>query len=136
MELPPYIKPYPWYFKYLPISNHGFTTLAGKTIWLSQEIYDDLQRSNPKPLSISVLRHQEVHADGANFFKFFKFVTNKRFRLEEEEKSFKVMFRVLKENDETVDLEFVAKNFAGLRYIWMLSYDEALIVVKQFWNEV
>lgn len=129
------IKPYPRFFKYLPISDSGFNTIFNKTIYLSKELFTDIQTENPKPLSTAVLKHQVVHASNANSVKFLKYILSKKFRLKEEEEAFTAMFRHLKQHNETFDLKKVAKNFSGIRYMWMTNYEDGLKIVTKLWEK-
>lgn len=129
------IKPYPNSFKHLPISDSGFNTIFNKTIYLSKELYADIQTTNPKPLSVAVLKHQIVHANNACLVKFLKYIASKEFRLTEEGVAFTAMFKHLKINNETFDLEKVAKNFSGIRYLWMTTYTDGLRIVTNFWKK-
>ncbi len=135
MNLPNHIKPYPKFFKYLPISNHGFNPLVTKTIYVSKDIYVDLKTQNPKPLSIAVLKHQEIHAKNTGLFKLSKYLLSKDFRLKEEILAYTAMFRYLKQHNQTFDLDHVAKNFSKLRYAWMTSYSEGKKIITKVWEE-
>lgn len=129
------IKTYPKYFKYLPISDTGFTTFIFKTIYLNKDIYEDIKTSNPKPLSVAVLKHQETHVKNAGICKFLSYVLSKEFRIKEEQDAFKAMFKHLKQNGGTFDLEKVAKNFASARYLWMTTYKDGLELITKIWRE-
>ena len=129
------IKPYPGFFRYLPISDSGFNAIFNKTIYLSKELYIDIQTTNPKPLSVAVLKHQIVHANNACLLKFLKYIASKKFRLIEEGEAFTAMFKHLKVNNKTFDLEKVAKNFSGIRYLWMTTYTDGLRIVNNFWEK-
>lgn len=135
MNLPGYIKPYPKFFKYLPISDKGFNTLMTKTIYISKDIYADLKNKNPKPLSIAVLKHQEVHATNASLFKTVRFILSKKFRLQEEVLAFTVMFKHLKQHHQTFDLDYVARDFSKHRYLWMTSYEDGKRLLAKIWEE-
>jgi hypothetical protein len=135
MNLPNHIKPYPKFFKYLPISDQGFTSLMVKTIYVSKDIYADLQTKNPKPFSIAVLKHQEVHAKNASFLKTVKFILFKDFRLKEEVLAYTAMFNHLKQHNQTFDLDHVARDFSKLRYLWMTSYEEGRKLITKIWEE-
>lgn len=79
--------------------------------------------------------HQEIHAKNASVLKTLRFILFKDFRVKEEKAAFIAMFRQLKHHNETYDLDFVAKSFASLRYIWMTSYEEGRKLAKEFWDE-
>lgn len=129
------IKAYPNFFKYLPISDSGFNSVFNKTIYLSKELFFDIQTDNPKPLTIAVLKHQIVHANDANLVKFLKYILSKKYRLKEEEKAFTAMFKHLKQNNKPFDLEKIAKNFSGIRYLWMTTYEDGLKIITNFWEK-
>lgn len=128
------IRPYPKFFKYLPISNTGFTTLIFKTIYLSQSVYEDINKPNPNPLSIAILKHQEIHAQNASLTKALIYILSKNFRLKEEEKAFTAMFKYLKQYNQTFDLKKVARNFSGIRYLWMTTYREGWNLIQTVWK--
>lgn len=136
MHLPKNIKPYPKFFKYLPISDKGFTSLMSRTIYVSKDIYLDLQKSRPKPWSIAVLKHQEVHAHNAGVFKTVKFVLFKNFRLKEEILAYTEMFKYLKKHNQTFNFDQAAKDFSKLRYLWMTSEEEGNKILTKIWHEV
>lgn len=135
MNIPTHVLPYPKLFKYFPISDMGFTTLVFKTIYLSESIYEDLQKANPAPLSVAVLKHQEVHAKNASLFKVLKYIFSKDFRIKEEREAFGAMFMHLKQYNQPFDLDKMARNFSGLRYLWMISYEEGLKLITKIWQE-
>ena len=129
------IKLYPWYFKYLPISDHAFTTFMSSTIYFNKDMYEELKNNNPKDLTQAVLLHQLVHIQNCGFKKFLKYVLIKSYRLEEEHKAFTEMFVYLKSKNIEFDLKKVAKNFSGIRYLWMLDYSNALATVEKWWKD-
>lgn len=135
MHLPSHIKPYPKFFKYLPISDKGFTSLMVKTIYVSKDIYADLQTQHPKPFSIAVLKHQEVHAKNASLFKTLKFIFVRDFRLKEEILAYTEMFKHLKKHNQTFDFDPAARDFSKLRYLWMTSYEEGKELLAKIWRE-
>ncbi len=135
MGQPVKIRPYPKFFKYLPISDTGFTTLVFKTIYLNESIYEDIKKPNPTPLSVAVLKHQEVHAKDASLIKVLRFLLFKDFRIKEEQEAFGAMFKHLKQHNQTFDLNRVARNFSGLRYLWMTSYEKGLELITKVWKE-
>ncbi|MDE2026209.1 MAG: hypothetical protein KGJ07_06970 [Patescibacteria group bacterium] len=134
MSLSPHIKPYPKLFKYLPISEHGFTTFATKTIYLSKDIIADLEKHNPNPFSLAVLRHQEIHAHNPSLLKTLRYIVFRDIRVKEETRAYTEMFQILKQHNQTVDLDNIAKQLAGIHYIWMMSYDEGKKFIKRIWD--
>ena len=88
------------------------------------DIYADLKTQNPKPFSVTILRHQEVQAKNVSLFKTLKFILSKDFRVKEETLAYTAMFKHLKQHNQTFDLDHLARDFSKLRYIWMTSYAE------------
>ena len=134
MKLPNNIKQYPTYFKHLPISNKGFTTLVGKTIYLSKDIISDLKTADPKPMSVAVLLHQQVHAKDASLWKMLKYIFIKDFRIHEEITAYSVMFHYLKEQHQTFDFDHAAKDFSNARYLWMTTLNDGKELLIRIWN--
>lgn len=128
------LKPFPWYFKFLPISKHGFTSFLSNKIYLSDEVLLDLQNENPKPFSKSVLVHQLVHVNNFGLSKFLKYVFSRKFRIEEERKAYLQMFKVLKNNKETIDLDTISVQLSGVRYLWSFRYKGAQKFITNVWD--
>lgn len=138
MILPKNVKIYPRLFKVIRIfSKKGFN--IGTTIYLNRDIYEDLQNSSPKIENIAVLKHEELHVkrvrEKGSMKWGFKYAVDPNFRLNEELLAYKVMFKYLKENNQTYDLDRVAKAFAGGRYLWVKPYKEAKVIVQKAWDE-
>ncbi|PIY94689.1 MAG: hypothetical protein COY68_02345 [Candidatus Levybacteria bacterium CG_4_10_14_0_8_um_filter_35_23] len=106
-----------------------------KTIYVSMDIYADLKTQNPKPFSVAILRHQEVHAKNVSLFKTLKFILSKDFRVKEETLAYTAMFKHLKQHNQTFDLDHLARDFSKLRYIWMTSYAEGKKLITKIWEE-
>lgn len=103
------IRPYPWWFTYVPlISKTGFNTLFTDTIYLSKDLYIDSQRETPDPVTVALIKHQEVHAHGASLWKAVRFVCSPTFRLQEEKEAYTAQFHHLKAHHRSWDLERVA----------------------------
>ena len=59
--IPSYVKSQPRYFKYLPwLSRQDGSTILN-TIYLRNEIFEDLKNLHPNPTSIAVLEHEITH---------------------------------------------------------------------------
>ena len=137
MILPPYVKPYPSFFKHLHIfSEKGFN--FRKTIFLNKKIYEDLKKDKPSDVNIAILMHEEIHLKriknkGVNSWGF-KYLFSPKFRLNEELLAYEVMFRFLKSKGLSYDLERVARAMSGHRYLWVKSYGEAKKLLEDLWK--
>lgn len=136
MTISPYpIRPYHWWFRYIPlISKTGFHTLFTDTIYLSKDLYIDSQRDTPNPVTIALIKHQEVHAHGASLWKAVRFVCSPTFRLQEEKAAYTAQFHHLKAHHKSWDLERVARQFATIRYLWVMSYTDARKFIQEVWD--
>lgn len=129
------IRQYHWWFQYVPvISSTGFNTLFTDTIYLSRELYVDAQKSSPDPVTIAIIKHQEVHAHGASLWKAVRFVCSSTFRLQEEAKAYKAQFHHLKTHHMSWDLGDVARQFTTIRYLWVMSYSDARKFIQEVWD--
>lgn len=131
------IRPYLWWFQYVPvISSTGFNTLFTDTIYLSRELYIDAQKTSPNPVTIAIIKHQEVHAHGASLWKAVRFVCSSTFRLQEETLAYKAQFNYLKKHHLSWDLGDVARQFTTIRYLWVMSYADAHKFIQEVWDNV
>ncbi len=126
MKLPRYVKPLPKIFNKL--SFKGYTLIFFKIIFLRREIFDNLKSNNPTTQNISILKHEEVHLQRAGKLQALKYLFPK-IHLQEELITYKEQFKFLKENNETYNLENVAKHLPGL------NYQSAKKIITKIWNE-
>lgn len=91
------------------ISSTGFNMLFTQTIYLNGDLYTDSQKENPNPVTVSLIKHQEVHAHGASLWKAMRFVCSPTFRLQEEKEAYTAQFHHLKTHGLSGDHERVAR---------------------------
>lgn len=129
MELPTNIKSLPKFFSiFFLTKNIGGITLY-PSIFLKNEIYEDLQKDRPNPKNLALLAHEREHLERqkeTGQIKFFvKYALFPRFRFKEEMIANKKFVEVLKENKLPFDSNLYAKYLSGPMYFWCVSYKEA-----------
>src|ERR1035437_2751775 len=105
--IPSYVKSQPRYFKYLPwLSRQDRSTILN-TIYLRNEIFEDLKNLHPNPTSIAVLEHEITHykriKQQGNINFSIKYLFSGKFRFNEELMANKNAFKILKSNGMTQD---------------------------------
>lgn len=129
------IHPYYSWFAYIPfISKTGFNTLFTSTIYLNKDLYIDSQKKTITPFTMALIKHQEVHADGASILKAVRFIFSPKFRLREEAAAYKAQFRHQKKYNIPCDLKKIANQFATVRYLWVMNIDDAQNFIQKIWN--
>lgn len=140
MKLPNNVKPFPRFKSPLNRAENGFVSYSGKTIYLSSQIYNNLLSKNPKPFSVSVLKHEEEHVRQIKRIGAIKLILKNTFsfssRLQFELEAYKNGFEYLKKHHETIDLDRIARNLSGLKYYYATNYKNAKKLLDKAWEEV
>lgn len=138
--IPHFVKPQPWFFKYLPwlSRQHGANIFHG--IYLRKEIYNDLKKQNPNPRNAAVLEHEMTHYRRIKQFGYIKFAImyflSGKFRFNEELIANKSAFKILKKNKVKQDLDKKAQILSSWLYLWPVSYKFAKEELEKSWQEV
>ena len=137
MRLPPYVKPTPFLLKWVP---RGITFY--KLIFLRKDIYDDLLSKCPTYENVGILLHEQTHRkrmgrDLLTGVKHgIKFWLNPNFRAQEELAADRVRFSYLKKNRVEFDFNKRARDLAGIRYLWCMSFPKAKRELEKVWEEI
>lgn len=138
--LPDFVKLQPKYQKYIPWLRRHLGSTFNKTIYLREDIYQDLKSKHPSPESRAVLAHEMVHCQRSrkmNLLEFgLKYIFSGKFRFNEELEANKAAFKILKKEGVKVDLKRRAKILSSWLYLWPVSYNYALTQIKEAWEEV
>lgn len=140
MKLPPYVRPYPKIWKWLPFTKSFGGNTIYPYIFLREDYYQDLLTDNPKPQSVAVLKHEEFHKSRQHEMGLFRFILGNYFlpraRLEEELHAYEVSMREWKKAGLEFPIESLAKNLSGWMYLWVTSYDDAKTKLEKIWKDV
>ncbi len=138
-SLPSNVKRKPQFIEALPWIGKGKSTALYPNIWMCASEYDDLLSPSPNPYNIALLVHEQEHIKRmkqAGPIKWIaKYIVNNSFRFNEELAALRPQFAVLKKHGLDPYLQYRAKRLSGWLYFWPVSIDEALIRLKELWNE-
>jgi len=102
------------------------------TIWIPKYLLDRINQGDIN--SLSIIEHEKTHILRAQKYGMFKwylmYCFSNSFRLKEEIEAIRIEFKYLKKNNIIPDYEKKAKWLSSLIYLNMISYDEALNVLK------
>lgn len=129
MKLSSNIKPAPLYWKYRPYFNKLRGLVFLDKIYLTKDIYENLQSSNPDPYNESILIHELTHIKRSNEQGWFKYVIryifSRKGRLEEELEAIKAQMFFFKSKDlDYPYIERSAKALSSIYYLWAGNYKE------------
>lgn len=133
------VKPIPKLLQHLPLvpKYRGITVYPW--IFLRRDIYQDLTLGKPRPESVGVLVHEQVHIKrikNTNWFKWgLKFWLDCKFRYKEELEATKAHMSYLKKRGRKFDIEKRARDLSGAIYLWCVSYEKARRELDKAWKE-
>lgn len=137
MNLPKYVKSKSGFWKLFPkIISSGTAQCIYPFIFLPEHIYKDLISPTPKPSSVALLLHEQVHyerqkREGIILWPIL-YIISPKFRFNEELLAFKEQIEYLKKHNLTLDLELRAKRLSSWLYPWCVSYEKAFLELKKF----
>lgn len=139
MKLPPYIKSKK-YIDFLPLIGKSTTNSVYPFIFFPDKIYNDLKSSNPNPINIALLTHEEVHRKrqvqmGALRFTI-KYLLSPKFRINEELIADREYMKILKKNKLKFDIDKRAKQLSGHTYLWAISFEKAKELLEKITSEI
>lgn len=132
------VKIIPRWWKFIPFFGIEVATTIYPNIYLPQVMYKNLSSIQPGVPETAVLLHEKTHIErqkGAGVFIWhIKYFFKRSFRLNEELAGIKVEMNYLKENGRVYNFERKAKQFSSSMYLWVLSYEKSMKVLKQLWD--
>ena len=109
-------------------------------IFVSNEVYEDLQKPKPNPRFIAALEHEKKHIERQKELGFVKFGINyffsPKFRFQEELLATKEEMKYLKKNKLTFDTDRSAKFLSSWLYFWMVPYKKAKKELTKAWEKI
>jgi len=131
-KIPRYYYFCPWLWKAKAIAQYPNRVL------LARDLFDDAHSNNHSLLVQGILEHEKSHCKrfqevGYWFFRL-QYAFSCKFRLQEELTADTARFIFLKKHGGTIDLEKRAKLLSGSLYLWMVSYDKALVLLTELWK--
>lgn len=135
MNLSKNIKPKTGLWKILPkIISTKTAQCIYPFIFLPEDVYINLISPTPKPLSIAIFLHEKVHLERQKrkgiLLWIILYIISPKFRFNEELLAFKEQIIYLKKHGLILDLEMRAKRLSSWLYLWCVSYEEALLELK------
>lgn len=103
-------------------------------------MYDDLHSPHPSDESVSVYIHEHTHIerqiqDGILWWHL-RYIFSRQFRLEEEMLAIHKEMIYRHEHKLTYNIARKAKHFSSSTYLWMLSYDASMELLRKQWQAV
>jgi hypothetical protein len=139
MQIPHYVKKYPWFWKYIPILNQANGNTIYPIILLKEDAITNLQTKNPDPRYIALLKHEEKHLERQKQLgvakHLLKYLVSPKFRFEEELIAYKITIKELKKNNIALDIDRLSKNLSGPLYLWSAPYKKAKQALEKAWNK-
>lgn len=109
-------------------------------IFVSKEVYNDLNKPRPSHKYIAVLEHEKKHIERQKELGFIKFgigyLLSPKFRFQEELLAIKEGMKYLKKNKLTFDTDRSARYLSSWLYLWMASYVKAKKELDRLWHEI
>lgn len=123
----------PWLYRYTAQALYP-------NIYVTPEIYENLQTKNPNPKYLAVLEHERKHIERQKEMGLFifgiRYLLFPRFRLQEELLADKEGMRVYKKYHLAYDFDRHAKFLSSGLYLWMTSFENAKKELGKIWEEI
>ena len=140
MKLGKYIKPKPWFFKFVPILSKYTANSLYSYIFVPHDVYEDLKSQNPNYRHRALLIHEETHRERQRKMGWFVFGVNylfsSKFRFNEELLAVREAMRFLKKNNISFDFEKSSRLLSSYLYLWPVSKHYAKRELERLWEEV
>ena len=134
------VKRKPFFWQFIPWLSSYTAQAISPNIYVSKEVFENLQSKNPNPRFIAALEHEKKHVERQNklgFIRFgIKYLFYPGFRFKEELLAIKEGMKYLKQNKLTFNINRSAKFLSSWLYLWMVSYDKAKKELLKAWEEV
>ena len=112
----------------------------GPFIFVPNDVYRNLRSEKPTPKNIALLIHEETHRKRQKEMGYLKFachyLSNPKFRFQEELLAIKEAMKYLKKNNIAFDFARKAKILSSFVYLWPVSKEYAEIELRKAWDEV
>lgn len=134
------VKKIPRWWKYVPFLNSGLATVIYPHIYVPDAVYTDVIEGSPTVESLGILVHEQEHLRRQKIHGpvgwNIRYLTSKKFRLQEELAAIKLQMIFLKQNGKTYDCERKARQFSSSAYLWLTKYKDAEVVLDELWSKV
>jgi hypothetical protein len=132
------IQPSQKLWRFLPYFSKLRGLLFFNKIYLRQDIYENLQSSNPDPYFESILIHELEHLKRSREQGWLKYGCNYIFtrkgRLEEELAAVRAQMQFLKSKGQNYPyIERTAKALSGPYYLWAGEYQDIKKSLEKIW---
>ena len=132
------VKPSPGWMSVLPLYDISIAHAIYPTVYLPLDQYDEFYSGDVSVWLDSVLVHEKFHLirmEESNPLTFgVRYMTSKKFRLEEELLAIKEQMEYLKEHGEEYPVEWKAEQFAGETYGEVLDFEQSVYVLSTLWE--
>lgn len=129
-------KPFLWQF--IPWLSSYTAQAISPNIYVSKEVFENLQSKTPNPRFIAALEHEKKHIERQGELGFLRFGVQylfyPRFRFQEELIAIKETMKYLKKNGLVFDIGRSARYLSSWLYLWMISYDKAKKELEKIWK--
>jgi len=133
------VKKKPIFWRILPWLYRYTAQALYPSIYVSPEIYENLQSKNPKQKFIAVLEHERKHIERQKEMGLLvfgvKYLLSPKFRLNEELVADKEAMRIYKRYKLSYDFDRTAHFLSSSLYLWMTSFENAKKELEKIWEE-
>jgi len=135
-----HVKPKPKLIEPLPWLGRRTATTLYPNIYVPRSVYHDLRTANPDVYNIALVLHEQEHwqhikRDGT-LPHYWRYITSRRFRFEEELAAIAPQCRYLKRHGAEPMFDRRARLLSGWLYLWAVDYETALLRLQKIWDEV
>jgi hypothetical protein len=134
------VKKKPILWRFLPWLYQYTAQALYPNIYVSSEVFANLQPKNPNPKCLAILEHEKKHLERQAKIGLFpfgvKYLFLPKFRLKEELLAIKEGMKVYKENGLKFDIDRSAYFLSSWLYLWMTSFENAKKELEKIWDQL
>lgn len=125
MILPPYVRPKPYLFNFVPFLRKPVANSIYPFIFLPKVIYSNLLSQDPNPYYYALLVHEQTHHERQKQMGILRFgwmyLFSSQFRHEEEKIAVSAGVQYLKKNNILFSVNITDKLNPDFLFLWPLS---------------
>lgn len=134
------LRPIPYWFRWIPFFGTSLAVAIGARAYFPKGMYEDLMSKHPSHESVSVYVHEHTHIerqiqDGILWWHL-RYIFDRGFRLDEELLAIRKEMVYRHEHKLTYNIARKAKHFSSSTYLWVLSYDKSMEILRKQWQAV
>jgi hypothetical protein len=134
------IRPIPSWFRFIPFFGTSLAVTVWARTYFPKVMYDDLISHHPSHESMSVYIHELTHIERQTqdglWSWHMRYIFSPQFRLEEEMLALRKEMFYRNQHRLTYNIARKAKHFSSSTYLWMLSYDRSMDILRKQWQAV